>query len=451
MIKAIHSLTRREFILALNGVSRHSYPIEDLKHLKGREVQLQKIEQAVLTKGRHVFVFGERGVGKTSLAKTAGKTGAHSPREFRQIGCAAGTSFEEILRQIIEAYGSDKLTQVERTKGWSFSLKDFGFKNQQLVRQDAPKLSASTAADILASLDEDDPFADGRIFVIDEMDKLEDKSVKEAFADLIKLIGDRACRTTIIFTGVGRDFREILGHHPSSYRHLLQIPLERLDYNPALDIIDDVLQRFELGWEEEPTRTARFRVADIANGFPYYVHLVVEKLMHALYADKEAEDITAKHLSTAIENAVLDVEEVIRAPYEAAVSGRSRDIKLAVWAAADSWDLERGASQIYASYVGICERVGHPSLESKKFSALLGRLKGPSYGAILKGGMRRGLYEFTENITRGYVRLCAAADGVELVDARYKNPRPVVTAQARAARRYIDPRSLGGPPSTLRR
>ena len=330
MISAIHSLSRPDFIRALNGVSRHSYPIDTPEHLKGRNEQLRKIEQATLTPGRHVFIFGERGVGKTSLAKTAGLDAARSREHFKQIGCAAGTSFEEIIRQVIATYGSDTVAKVEKSKGWSFSLQGIGFEKRRVESTEAPILTVSTAADVLASLDEQDPFGDQRVFVIDEMDKLSDAHVRTSFADLIKLIGDRACRMTRIFTGVGRDFQEILGHHPSSYRHLLQIPLERLEYYAALDIIDDVLDRFDLDWEVEPTRTARFRVADMANGFPYYVHLVVEKLLQAVYEDDQADAVTNTHLISAIETAVQDVEEVIRAPYDRAVSGRSSHIRIAI-------------------------------------------------------------------------------------------------------------------------
>lgn len=449
MIKTIHRLSRRQFAEALSGVASHSRPIDSTDHLKGREAQLHTLEQAIYAPGRHVFVFGERGVGKTSLAKTAARATVDHVTHFRQIGCASDTTFHEILRQVVEVFDPKRLAAVQKQAGWSFA-QYFGVSRSTSETYQAPTtLSVSTAAEILSCLDEEYD-APVRVVVIDEMDRLTADGIKRQFAELVKLLGDRGAKITFIFTGVGKDLEEILGHHPSSFRQLAQIPLERLDYQAALDITDDALERFGLDWEVEPTRTARFRVASIANGFPYYVHLLIEKLLYAVYADEDATEITLEHLKQAIAAAVRDAEEVIKKPYDLATRGRSTHTKLAVWAAADSWDLERGASASYDSFVALCKKTTTPLLTSKQFSALLAKLRAPSHGSILQKGFRPRLYQFSENIVRGYVRLCAAAEGIELDDVRPGGLSQPVTVHARE-RRYIDPRRMGGPPSTLRR
>lgn len=88
---------------------------------------------------------------------------------------------------------------------------------------------------------------------------------------------------------------------------------------------------------------------------------------------------------------------------------------------------------------------------SKPLSPILTKLRGPKYGSILKAGFRKGLHEFSENISRGYVRLMAMHEAsLELNDLRYQDTRPKITAQVRE-KLYIDPRRVGGYPSTLRR
>ena len=43
-------------------------PIDEYALFAGRQPQIQKISDTVVSKGRHAVLFGERGVGKTSLA-----------------------------------------------------------------------------------------------------------------------------------------------------------------------------------------------------------------------------------------------------------------------------------------------------------------------------------------------------------------------------------------------
>lgn len=215
-----------------------------------------------------------------------------------------------------------------------------------------------------------------------------------------------------------------------------------------MDIVDDALLRFKLNWEVEPTRTARFRVAGIANGFPYYVHLLIEKLLYAIYCDKGASDVTLMHLREAISSAVQDAQEEIRKHYDHATRGRNATYKYVTWAAADAWSLERSTTDIYASYRVICEMMGAQPLEQKSFLQILAALKRKNYGPILRAGYRKGLYQYSENIVRGYVRLCASAEGVELNDLGPEDEVKKIVGTPRE-KRYIDPRRLGGSPGNF--
>ena len=68
---AIHGYTKEEFGEKLATVVNAATPIRSIQHLKGREQQLQEIERALYAVGRHIFIYGDRGVGKSSLAATA--------------------------------------------------------------------------------------------------------------------------------------------------------------------------------------------------------------------------------------------------------------------------------------------------------------------------------------------------------------------------------------------
>ena len=451
MIDAIRLLGERQFADALGTVVSTSKPVDKFIHLKGRSKQFEDVMQAIFAKGKHVFILGERGVGKTSLAKTVGIAGSNSnSQHFRQIGCSSDTTFDDLMRQIIGVFKPSRLNTIVKSSSFKFGSWlgfDVSLGKQESVTP-PPKLTAPLAADILASLD-DDQSNNLRVVVIDEVDRLVDPNVRLQLAELVKLLGDRGAQMTLIFTGVGTDLEQILGAHPSSFRQFKQIRLDRIDYQTSLDIIDDALGKFDLNWDIEPMRTARFRIASISNGFPYYVHLLVEKLLYILYADKSASNVTLEHLRSSIASAVDDAQMEIRKPYDKATTGRTDRYKHAAWAVADSLDLERKTGDIYKSDSGVCNVVDQKPITNAQFLQVLASLKRDAYGPLLKTGYRSGMYEYVENIVRGYLRLCASADGVELQDLQPISQQ--MTQIASREKRYQNPASRGSAPRGFER
>jgi hypothetical protein len=62
-IKDLYERARATFI--------PSSPVREAGRLYGRDEQLEEVQRALLSPGQSVFIFGDRGVGKTSLAQTA--------------------------------------------------------------------------------------------------------------------------------------------------------------------------------------------------------------------------------------------------------------------------------------------------------------------------------------------------------------------------------------------
>lgn len=89
-----------EFGKHLNRALSPSSPISSIEYLYGRQKELTQIERALMSKGRNIFIFGERGVGKTSLAKTAANQYQSSDREFIDVSCAPDTSIKNLVSNI---------------------------------------------------------------------------------------------------------------------------------------------------------------------------------------------------------------------------------------------------------------------------------------------------------------------------------------------------------------
>ena len=89
----------------INSAFTPSAPINSTDLFAGRIKQLHKIQAAIFQRGQHAIVFGERGVGKTSLASIiydilvlAGKAGFQTSK----INCSAGMSFGALWRAVFK-------------------------------------------------------------------------------------------------------------------------------------------------------------------------------------------------------------------------------------------------------------------------------------------------------------------------------------------------------------
>jgi len=82
-------------------------PIDSKELFAGRKSQVEKLISTISQKGAHAVLFGERGVGKTSLANSISDflvfAGIFNSLRAR-VNCANGMSFEEIWRHIFKQF-----------------------------------------------------------------------------------------------------------------------------------------------------------------------------------------------------------------------------------------------------------------------------------------------------------------------------------------------------------
>lgn len=87
-------------------------PIDEVALFAGRQNQIEKVRDTVLSKGRHALIFGERGVGKTSLASIfhLGMSKTHMPRARKTliteeiVKGSIESCFEDLDQTLIDSY-----------------------------------------------------------------------------------------------------------------------------------------------------------------------------------------------------------------------------------------------------------------------------------------------------------------------------------------------------------
>ena len=99
----MNDLERYRHLANINMAFTPSTPITSRDSFSGRSKELSKVIGVVFEPGKHAVIYGERGVGKTSLANTIFDflvyMGKHNYQRSR-INCAEGMSFERIWRGV---------------------------------------------------------------------------------------------------------------------------------------------------------------------------------------------------------------------------------------------------------------------------------------------------------------------------------------------------------------
>ena len=410
---AIRGVTRPQFEQTLPRLLTPTTPIRSIEFLRGRVKILENIRRAFVQPGRNVFIYGDRGVGKTSLAQTAALEHQSADNEPIFLGCDNASTFYSAAHSLAKRLspGDPTVNKISRSGRIGGGWKGFiSAEAQQTVeRGGVPEMKSVddviSVIGFLAARHSEQP-----VVVIDEFERIRDERERMLFADFIKQCGDQSLPVKFIFCGIGSALSDLLDAHHSCYRYLTAVELERLGLHPRLEIIANAARAFGVQIED----TTAYRIAMISDGFPHYVHLITEKLLWQVFEDPVEVTITKPHHYTeAIEAAVLDIEPHLKAMYEKASLKYKADYESILWAIADDSLLKRRSTDIYTSYVRIMRSVKEEPLPRETFNQRMNSLKKPTHACIVRAN-RQGWYEFTEAVVRGYVRLRAEDRGVQL-------------------------------------
>lgn len=434
----IQGYTEEGFAQKLNEVLSPSRPIQSEEQLFGRDDELDRIKKALYISGRHVFIFGDRGVGKSSLAATAANLYQSCDSEYIDIGCGPDSTLFSIVANIAyQAISSSRLTKSKITTTAGVDFKFLRLTQAHEITRNDLSLEIRSLMDACEVLKEVALIhSDKPIIVLDEFDRIGDKAQRELFADLLKMIGDKKVGIKFIFTGVAKTLSEILSANHSAIRQLETVDLNRLSWEGRWEIIQNAVKQFGLTIDRE----VEIRIAAISDGFPFYVHLLTEKMLWAVFeAPDNITHIDATHFQLGLTFAIASINAELRRPYELVMNRRSSDLEEILWSTADSEFLDRYLADMYDSYKYVMKGRGvHDMIEYKKFAVLIRELKSKKFEEILVSDPNRpGLYSYREKMLRGYVRMQAEANGVKLAgEAIDKSTKQVMYVSASVGRGY---------------
>jgi uncharacterized protein len=228
---AILGIDRDEFERILPTVLTPTTPIRSVEFLRGREKILEIIRRSFVQPGRHVFIHGDRGVGKTSLAQTAAFEHQPSNAAPILIGCDNASTFYSMARSIALKLRPTDPSITKTTRGGKI---DAGWKGilsaeaQQTIENGAIP-DFKTIDDVIGAMGYlAEQHSRAPVIVIDEFERIKDASERMLVADFIKQVGDQSLPLKLIFCGIGSALEDLLDAHHSCYRYLTAIALDRL-------------------------------------------------------------------------------------------------------------------------------------------------------------------------------------------------------------------------------
>ena len=277
-------------MLALRDALGASQPVIAREQFSGRQDALAQLILAIEQQRVHVVIYGERGIGKTSLAHVFAETAREARYLVLYGSCGTDGRFDDIFRtfasKIPMLYHRSILptsAAVETQDHFDSLLPEGDF---------GPREVSDLFADVVGTR---------VILILDEYDRITDANFRRDVAELIKNLSDRAARVQLVLTGVASNLDELIGFAPSIRRNIVGLPMRALTKNEVKSVLALGEEAAGLHFNDEVVAM----IATMASGSPYLVRLLGHQAGLAAINQNRTQ-IDESHARTAVENVLTD-------------------------------------------------------------------------------------------------------------------------------------------------
>lgn len=382
---------------AVRGAFSPTAPISQRDLFAGRTQQMWQVIEGVDEPGQHLILFGERGVGKTSLASVSTQLVGNESISVK-VNCHSGDTFDDIWRRIFS-----EITYLEQRPGTGFQTPP-----SQVMKTVADGLGEVVASDdvqrLLRMLTSNGQRA---VIFIDEFDTVGNREVQRQFADCIKALSDQVVPATIVLVGVAESVEQLILEHASVERALVQINMPRMSEDELAQIVQNGLSSVSMGIDNE----ALEHITGLSQGLPHYTHLLAQHAALSAF-DEGSAMVTQSHVNEAMNEAVSRSQESIAQQYyNATYSARENLYKQVLLACACARSDDRGfftAASVRESLSVILDR----PMEIPQFAMHLNAFSTDRGPVLRKVGVRKRFrYRFTNPLLQPYVLMKGLAEG----------------------------------------
>ena len=386
----------------VRGIFTPHQPIHSIDLFFGRTQEVRALIEHLNTPGQHALLFGDRGVGKSSLANVASELllSKLAKGKFFLKRCDSTDTFTSILAEPLKSIGVNiSLVESERckTEGGKADVGILGIgggvhtTTQNKFRERGPFSEAQSPGWVAKQIGR----ASG-LLLVDELDALRDPGDRHKMAELIKQLSDGASPFKIFLVGIAETGSDLTAGHKSVDRCLRETRLSRMSKPELHQILDEGEKKLRLRF----TSQAKMRIVNVSSGYPHFTHLLALKAAEDAIAEKRKE-INVNNVELATRRAVNDSEGRLKRVYdEACRSYGTEEYRHIVCAAAMIGGDQFTAAQLRQKYQDIWER----SIQQTSLNNYFNRLVSEGDSTILRR-LAKGVYRFNDPRMPSYVRI----------------------------------------------
>ncbi|MFG1212007.1 AAA family ATPase [Xanthobacter flavus] len=359
-------------------------PIDEEDLFAGRAKEVRTMLETVFAKSKHVILFGERGVGKTSLSNIFWKRFNKTVKSFIVARVQAGPhdNFSSLwIRALEELHASGEIFGKSDLVPVNYDYESVTPSN---IRRELQKCGANALP----------------IIIIDEYNEIVDNDAKRLTANLIKELYDFAITTTIVVVGVAENISELFKDHASIDRAIVEVPLNRMSNGELREIILKRANRTTMTFSAD----ALWTIVVLSRGLPYFTQtLSKHAALHAISLRRL--EVTNEDVEASMEQFIKETEKKFKESYRAATRSNQENFfqeSLLACALArtddDGFFTANDVVEPYSAIMGGKKRIAHFEKHLRRFSSDEG-------GNILikRGGDRQQTFRFSDPMMQPYV------------------------------------------------
>ena len=361
-----------------------STPIDEEELFAGRPEEVLTMLRSTMEKGRHVVLYGEKGVGKTSLSNIFWKRYNAGLQSF-VVAKVQSNPDDDFSSLWIRALQELKAAGIAKNVGEKLRINDdYQDVTPSELRREFQKINPNLMP----------------VIIIDEYNEVEDEHARRLTANLIKELYDYSAHITIILVGVAENIETLLEDHASVDRALVQVPLNRMSNQELLEIIRKRDSKTALSFDND----SKWTIVALSKGLPYFTQILSKFAAQSCIKNRrltvQNSDVEAAMTRFIKESGASLKESYLRAIRSNQVNYFPQSLLACALAETDDEGFFT-ATDVLQPYSGILKetkQIAHFKKHLKRFSSDEG-------GNILisRGGERKQIFRFQDPMMQVYV------------------------------------------------
>lgn len=410
MPKSTNILTPEEVFTPRTIVTRDMFERRNEPDMDGNPGVQDRLVDALRDRGGQVLIYGDTGVGKSSLIKYAAED---EELNMVTVECTEETDYAGIIDSVVQqlldvreikytentSYGAEASAEVSIPWFSRVSGKIKGTKGKSSDYEVIQKPALDVAMELMSK-------TGASLLVLDNFQNIFSESTRKLVSQLLERLSDRASRNLVgseikcVVIGIADDATSVLGTSRSYLRRTAQIGVPRM---PDEEIRALLTRGFKLLNINVPNEIMDDFVF-YSDGFPYFAHIIglnVSRLALRSNIDRVGENELQSALTEAARSVSASYKNRIDLALENGGKVRPRT-QIINFLAKDSKRIWSGneVQQLWDDNVG-------PRDDFSSIHVALGQLTTEKHGQILKrtGKKKSYRYQFTDPHIRPFIRI----------------------------------------------